>query len=46
MSENEKYKNYENIEDLLLRQRTFFKSGKTFDLEFRKAHLKKLYDAV
>ena len=46
MSENEKYENYENIDDLLLRQRNFFKSGKTFDLEFRKANLKKLYDAV
>lgn len=35
-----------NIEDILQKQREFFASGKTFDVNFRKEMLKKLYDAV
>ncbi len=35
-----------NIENVLQKQREFFASGKTFDVNFRKEMLKKLYDAV
>ncbi len=35
-----------NIENVLQKQRDFFASGKTFDVNFRKEMLKKLYDAV
>ena len=35
-----------NIDEILVKQREFFYSGKTLDVKFRKAMLKKLYNAV
>ena len=35
-----------NIEEILISQRAFFKTGKTLSLDFRIEQLKKLYAAV
>ena len=35
-----------NIDEILVKQKEFFYSGKTLDVKFRKAMLKKLYNAV
>lgn len=39
-------KNSRNISDIIEKQREFFKSGKTFSVDYRIFHLKKLYGCI